>query len=258
MTKYMIGAAATLYEALDHMNRNKVKFLLAVDAEERLTGTLTDGDIRRAVLRGAGLSTSIDAAIHKDFTSVGHQADLKQVLDAFRDPRIEFLPVLDEDGKLCNLVTRRALNVLLLQNQRFQIDFDFDSIDEDRLEGEIFARPWGIYKTTVLNDMFQAKVIYIMPGQALSLQSHRHREEYWIVIHGSGDIQLDGSIHGVTPGQSFFIPKGCKHRMSNTSETEILILNEVQLGDYFGEDDIQRYDDRYGRPCNAEREKGLD
>ena len=86
-----------------------------------------------------------------------------------------------------------------------------------------------------------------MPKQALSLQSHERREEYWIIVNGTGLIQLGESIHPVVPGGTFFIPKGCKHRLTNTSETETLILTEVQLGDYFGEDDIYRYDDHYGR-----------
>ena len=127
------------------------------------------------------------------------------------------------------------------------MDFDFSALDENTLEHEIFARPWGFYKTTILNDLFQSKVIYVMPGQALSLQSHQRREEYWTVVHGQGCIQIGESVHPVSPGQSFFIPKGCKHRLTNTSKTNTIILTEVQLGDYFGEDDIQRYLDQYGR-----------
>ncbi|MBQ7283663.1 MAG: phosphomannose isomerase type II C-terminal cupin domain, partial [Oscillospiraceae bacterium] len=115
------------------------------------------------------------------------------------------------------------------------------------LEHEIFARPWGFYKTTVLNEMFQGKVIYVSPMQKLSLQSHKRREEYWMIVKGEGTIQLGDSVHPVHPGSTFFIPKCCRHRISNTSENENLMFTEVQLGDYFGEDDIERYEDIYHR-----------
>lgn len=247
MRKHVISADATLYEALQAMNSHRVKFLIATDDRGVVTGTLTDGDIRRGLLNGMQLADIIDAALCKQFTAVSDTDGLQQVLTAFHKPGIEFLPVLNKDDQLCNIITRRALNVLLLQNKEFLINYDFSSIDENTLEHEIFARPWGFYKTTVLNNMYQAKVIYIMPGQALSLQSHSRREEHWLMVSGQGQIQIGDSVQPALPGTNLFIPKGCKHRMTNTSKTDILIISEVQLGDYFGEDDIQRLDDRYGR-----------
>ena len=109
------------------------------------------------------------------------------------------------------------------------MDFDFSSINENALEYEIFSRPWGFYKTTILNELFKSKVIYVMPDQALSLQSHHYWEEYWIVIYGEGTIQIGESVHLVSPGQYFFIPKDCKHRLTNTSKKETLILTEYRL-----------------------------
>lgn len=247
MKKHVVDYQSSLYQALQQMNRNRVKFLVGVDENGLVVGTLTDGDVRRGLLRGMRLEDSIERAICKEFTFVRDKEGLQQILSAFQDTRIEFLPVLDNGRRLRNIVTRRSLNVLLLQNQKFQIDFDFETIDENALEHEIFARPWGFYKTTILNDMFQAKVIHVLPGQAMSLQSHCRREECWVIVNGEGLIQLGESVHPVAPGRSYFIPKGCKHRLTNTSETETLILIEVQLGDYFGEDDIKRYEDSYGR-----------
>lgn len=245
--KYIIDLNSTLYQALTKMDEHHVKFLVAVNKNRQIKGTLTDGDVRRGILRGIKLEEGIESVIYKTFTSVRDSDGLQQILSAFIDKRIEFLPVLDSDGQLRNIITRRGLHVLLLQNQKFQIDFDFDTIDENALEYAIFARPWGFYKTTVLSDMFQAKVIHVLPGQAMSLQSHQRREECWVIINGEGLIQLSESVHPVTPGRSYFIPKGCKHRLTNTSEVETLILIEVQLGDYFGEDDIIRYNDMYER-----------
>lgn len=247
MKKYVVNSAATLRGALSQMDAHQVKFLIVAEDDGIVVGTLTDGDIRRAILRNLPLDNPVKDAMCRNFTYIKSDAGLQEVLLAFQEPRIKFLPILSPGGKLCNLITRRALHVLLLQNQRFQIDYDFDSIDENRLEHEIFSRPWGFYKTTVLNEMFQSKIIHVMPGQALSLQRHKRREEYWIVVNGTGEIQLDESVRPVFPGGTFFIPKGCKHRITNTSQTETLILTEVQLGDYFGEDDIERFEDRYTR-----------
>lgn len=247
MKKYLINEKATIYDALFQMNANHIKFLIVTDDEERIIGTLTDGDIRRSLLKGIALDAVISTAMCYSFTSVSITDQLQNVIDKFKNPRIDFLPVLTDERKIVNLITRRALNVLLLKNKEFRMDFDFSQINENDLEHEIFARPWGFYKTTILNDFFQSKVIYVMPRQALSLQSHQRREEYWIVISGEGKIQIGESIHPVIPGQNFFIPKGCKHRLTNTSKIDTLILTEVQLGDYFGEDDIVRYEDMYHR-----------
>ena len=247
MNIHLIDYGVTIRQALQQMDNKRVKFLVVVNCEHKVTGTLTDGDIRRALLRGHNIDEPLSVALCKEFTSVSNQEGLGSVIEKFKDPRIEFLPVLSKQGEIVNLITRRGLNVLLLKNKEFSMEFDFSQIDENDLEHEIFARPWGFYKTTILNDFFQSKVIYVMPEQALSLQSHQRREEYWTVVYGQGNIQIGESVHPVTPGQNFFIPKGCKHRLTNTSQTDTLILTEVQLGDYFGEDDIVRYEDRYYR-----------
>jgi len=247
MKRYLIPCQTSLYQALRQMNDQKVKFLVAVDREENVQGTLTDGDVRRGLLNNMGLNEPVETAICKEFISVCCEDGLSQILAAFQDSRIEFLPVLERNGKLKNIITRRALQVLLLTNKEFSINYDFTSLDESVLEHEIFSRPWGFYKTTALNSIFQSKVIYVSPEQKLSLQSHQRREEYWIVVHGKGLIQIGESIHPVAPGGTYFIPKECKHRLENTSASDTLIITEVQLGDYFGEDDIYRYEDEYGR-----------
>ena len=81
----------------------------------------------------------------------------------------------------------------------------------------------------------------------MSLQSHNHREEHWIVAHGMGIVQIEKSEIRIESGSSLFIPKGAKHRLTNTDSKENLIITEVQIGDYLGEDDIVRYEDNYGR-----------
>lgn len=121
------------------------------------------------------------------------------------------------------------------------------ALEDAPVDFELHQRPWGVYKTTVLQEHYQSKVIHVNPESRLSLQYHLRRDEHWTVAGGEGVAQIGESMVLMRPGATFFIPKGCKHRMTNTSEENFLIVSEVQIGDYFGEDDIIRIDDDYGR-----------
>ncbi len=108
-------------------------------------------------------------------------------------------------------------------------------------------RPWGSY--TVLeeeNDSFKIKRIEVAPGARLSLQSHRHRSEHWVVVSGTATVTNGDEVITVQKNQSTYIPVGAKHRLENRG-SEPLHIVEIQVGDYVGEDDIQRYEDNYGR-----------
>lgn len=107
-------------------------------------------------------------------------------------------------------------------------------------------RPWGSYDSVDMGEGFQVKRIKVKPGAALSLQSHRHRAEHWVVVRGRARVTCDDAILELGPNQSTYIPIGAKHRLENPGEA-LLELIEVQSGDYLGEDDIVRYDDVYGR-----------
>lgn len=108
------------------------------------------------------------------------------------------------------------------------------------------TRPWGYYE--VLSDETDHKVkrIVVYPGQRLSLQRHRRRAEHWFVIRGAGIVTLDGSDLDLKTGQAIDITSGAWHRIRNNG-TEDTVFIEVQRGDYFGEDDIERLADDYGR-----------
>jgi mannose-6-phosphate isomerase-like protein (cupin superfamily) len=107
-------------------------------------------------------------------------------------------------------------------------------------------RPWGSYSSLLLADNHQVKEIVVAPGQRLSLQSHEHRSEHWIVIQGPALITVDDQEKLFNPGEHIFIPKKARHRLANPG-TEPIEIVEVQLGDYLGEDDIVRYADDYQR-----------
>lgn len=237
----------TILSALKIIDLNKKGFLVILDKEGRAIGTLTDGDIRRAFIAGKKITEKIDKVYTQKFKFVKINDELTSVIDLFKSESVKFLPILDSNGKLVNIITKKQMHSLLLQDIHADLNYDFFSLDENIVEYEIFQRPWGFYKTTVLNEYFQSKVISVKPGQRLSLQSHNHREEHWIIAHGNGQIQIDQSFIDVKCGNSLFIPKGAKHRIINTDKKENLIITEVQIGDYFGEDDIIRYEDDYGR-----------
>ncbi|MFV0492612.1 MAG: mannose-1-phosphate guanylyltransferase/mannose-6-phosphate isomerase [Pseudorhodobacter sp.] len=107
-------------------------------------------------------------------------------------------------------------------------------------------RPWGWFETLVLADRFQVKRIHVHPGAALSLQSHVHRAEHWIVVQGTAKVTVDDKVQLVTENQSVYIPLGAKHRMENPGKVPMVLI-EVQTGSYLGEDDIIRYEDVYAR-----------
>nr|WP_319248483.1 mannose-1-phosphate guanylyltransferase/mannose-6-phosphate isomerase [uncultured Celeribacter sp.] len=113
-------------------------------------------------------------------------------------------------------------------------------------------RPWGWFESLVVGDRFQVKRIHVHPGAALSLQSHFHRSEHWIVVEGTARVTVDDEVRLVTENQSVYIPLGAVHRMENPGKVPMVLI-EVQTGSYVGEDDIIRYEDVYSR---GQGEKG--
>ena len=107
-------------------------------------------------------------------------------------------------------------------------------------------RPWGWFETLVMGERFQVKRIVVHPGAALSLQSHVHRSEHWIVVSGTAKVTVDDKVSLVTENQSIYVPLGAVHRMENPGKVPMVLI-EVQTGVYLGEDDIIRYDDVYAR-----------
>ncbi|KAF0123217.1 MAG: glycosyltransferase [bacterium] len=107
-------------------------------------------------------------------------------------------------------------------------------------------RPWGYYKILADNDTYKSKEIVVFPHKRLSLQRHRHRSEHWYIIEGRAQITLDDKTVVVKPGQSVDIPNGVLHRIANPGSENVRFI-EVQTGDYFGEDDIERFEDDFGR-----------
>ena len=108
------------------------------------------------------------------------------------------------------------------------------------------TRPWGNFEVIDIGSNFQVKRITVMPGKRLSLQSHKHRKEHWTAALGEALVEIDGNALNLKISQSIDIPLGSIHRLSNKTNSKLIII-EIQFGEYLGEDDIVRFDDKYGR-----------
>ncbi len=107
-------------------------------------------------------------------------------------------------------------------------------------------RPWGRYEVLQETATHKVKSIYVLPGKRLSYQRHQKRSEHWYVVDGSGEVTLDGKVQLVSAGSNIQVPQGALHRIRNTGANELIFI-EVQTGTYFGEDDIERVEDDFGR-----------
>ena len=159
-----------------------------------------------------------------------------------------------------NLIIADTSDALLIAHKDRSQDVRY-IVDELKKKGDAcyesfptVHRPWGTYTVLLEGEGFKLKRIEVKPGARLSLQSHRHRSEHWVVVSGIAQITNGEQILKLQANESTYIPIGNRHRLENLN-TEQLILIEVQCGDYLGEDDIIRYDDCYGRVANTITEK---
>ncbi len=244
--KVIINSNEIIKSTLLYLQENKKRFLICVDKQNKVEGVITDGDIRRAFLNGLTINSYVNQVMTTIFEYIFITSSFYDVCEKFKSDKIEFLPILDKEMKLLNIITKKQFHIMLLEDIEFDLTYDFSKFDKHTLEHEIYNRPWGYYKSTILTSHAQGKVITVFPNSELSLQEHKKREEHWVIIKGTGKVILGESEIDIYPGKYVYIPKGCKHQMINDTD-ENIVFSEVQLGDYFGEDDIVRYYDRYGR-----------
>lgn len=153
---------------------------------------------------------------------------------------VEDLRVVDTGDAL--LIAKKGES----QNVRGLVEQWAKGGDKIASEHEFENRPWGRFEILRDTERFKSKVIVVDPRQQISYQSHAKREEHWILTRGAGEVVLDDRVIPVRAGSHVHIPIGAKHRIRNTGD-EPLEFVEVQLGTYFGEDDIVRYQDDYRR-----------
>ena len=120
---------------------------------------------------------------------------------------------------------------------------------ENRSEADVHRevfRPWGSYDSIDMGGRYQVKRITVKPGAKLSVQMHHHRAEHWIVVSGTAKVRVGQTEQMLTENQSIYIPIGEIHSLENPGKVNLELI-EVQSGTYLGEDDIVRFEDRYGR-----------
>ncbi len=120
-----------------------------------------------------------------------------------------------------------------------------DNRSETELHRKAF-RPWGNYDCLDSGERFQVKRIMVKSGDSTSMQKHYHRAEHWIVVSGTAEVTVGDEVKMITENQAVYIPLGERHRLKNPGKVPLEII-EVQSGAYLGEDDIERFDDQYGR-----------
>jgi len=108
------------------------------------------------------------------------------------------------------------------------------------------TRPWGNFENLLDVDYCKVKQIIIKPNQSPSYQFHFKREEVWVIVKGKGELRLDDVLSSVNTGDILHIPLKAKHQIKNIGEEDLIFI-EIQMGEYFGEDDIVRLEDKYGR-----------
>ena len=244
MHNYIINEDTTLLDSLKLIDKNKKNFLVILNSFKKVVGIITEGEIRRMLINGYKLTDKI--IYNKNFISIKENDSFTSLFDYFKLEKINFIPILNQENNLINIISKKQFHLLLLKDILFDLS-KLPKLNENELDFEVYPRPWGFYKSTLLADHVQSKIITVFPNGELSLQKHKRREEHWIIIKGEGKIILEDSIVNVEQGRYIYIPKGCKHKVINSSKNENLIFAEVQLGDYFGEDDIIRFNDKYGR-----------
>jgi mannose-1-phosphate guanylyltransferase / mannose-6-phosphate isomerase len=201
------------------------------------------------------------------WSDVGSWSALHEALDADADGNVTKGDVLLEDSSGCyfyaesrlvagiglqdHVVVETKDAVLVAPKDRVQdvkklvARLRAEGRYEHSLHREVF-RPWGSYDSIDSGERFQVKRLSIKPGAQLSLQLHHHRAEHWIVVSGTARITCGEKVFLLEENESTYIPVGEKHRIENPGRIPLHII-EVQSGSYLGEDDIVRFEDRYGR-----------
>lgn len=118
--------------------------------------------------------------------------------------------------------------------------------DNTHLVHKTVYRPWGFYTVIAQGNGFQSKILHVNPGQKLSIQSHNHRSEHWVILNGTAKVVLEGKELILSPGHSIDIPVKAIHSLQNPYDEDVEVI-EIQKGDILLEEDIIRYEDMYGR-----------
>ena len=153
--RFAVKTSQTILDALRQMEGNNKGYLAVIDEENKVVGTVTDGDIRRSFIKGHGLNDKIDVAYYRNFEKIYIHDNFSKVVALFKQPRIKFIPIIDENHYLRNIITKSNMHALL-QGINFDLEYDFYPLMTTCLSMRYMTDP-GFYKTTFLNDYSQSK-----------------------------------------------------------------------------------------------------
>ena len=122
-----------------------------------------------------------------------------------------------------------------------------DTLGNETNSSQFEQRPWGSFTILDEGEDYKVKRIEVLPGKRLSYQRHSKRAEHWFVVRGTAKVTLNGIEFLVKTGEAIDVGNGTAHRVENLAASDILIFIETQTGTYFGEDDIERLEDDFGR-----------
>ena len=223
---------------------------------EKIVASTSDDNIKAAVI-------PLDAG----WSDIGAWAELWQIGDKDKDGNVIQGDVVALDSTnsmlfsqqrliaavgLKDIVVVETADAILVadkahvQDVKRIVDWIKSEGREEHLNHRCVFRPWGKYDSIDMGERYHVKRITVDPGGILSLQMHHHRAEHWIVVSGTAKVSRGEDTFMVTENESTYIPVGTKHRLENTGSIPLEMI-EVQSGSYFGEDDIVRYEDVYGR-----------
>jgi mannose-1-phosphate guanylyltransferase len=251
--------------ALEHDSADLDFLRLEREAFARCPSVAIDVAVMEKTDRGAVLP--LDAG----WSDVGSWSALWETADRDSAGNVTRGRVISQDSRNCYLRSENRLVVGLGVNDLVVVETDdvvlvahrdraqdvktivgrleAEGASESKAHRKIY-RPWGSYDGITEGDRWQVKKIVVSPGASLSLQMHHHRAEHWIVVRGTAVVEKDGVEELVSENQSTYIPLGCRHRLTNRGKIPVEMI-EVQSGPYLGEDDIVRFEDRYGRSDEA-------
>ena len=218
-----------------------------------------------AIMENTNLGTVLP--LNAGWSDIGNWNSVWKVSE--KDKNLNFLKgnVIVKDSNNCYVESKKNLiyglglnNLIVVQSEDATLIVNQDQAENvkdivkelsekkisEGLNHKKIYRPWGYYISIAEEKNWQTKLILVYPGHSLSLQKHNFRSEHWVVVSGNAKVEIDSKEKFLSKNQSTYIPQGSIHRLSNPYKNLLKIV-EVQSGKYLGEDDIIRYEDRYGR-----------
>jgi len=257
--------APDILKACERANKGAAKDLVFLRLDEKAFTECPADSIDYAVMEKTGSAVVIP--LDAGWSDIGSWSALWEVLDKDKDGNSVSGDVITKDvsnsfiyagnrlvtavGVKDHIIIETADAVLVADKDKAQEVKDIvehlkaEKREEAHLHRRV-NRPWGAYECIDSSERFQVKRITVNPGASLSLQRHRHRAEHWVVVKGTARITKGKEVLTISENESTYIPLGTKHRLENPGKIPLELI-EVQSGSYLAEDDIERFDDKYGR-----------